>query len=219
MSERYQKVFTGAEDLYVENAPIVIRASALLKDTETGKMIAQIKMKNVSGKTISYVKISITQLDSIHQPIDKAIAFEYLDLSVKDTEEFGAKKPILLPKHSTRSFNVGVSHVAFADGTVWSSDNNDWHESEKASFILKEYEILKSKEAEETYREASTLSRSHKKEDIQKAISLFTSIQNEKNVSEEIRCCQEKMTELELKKIATVVLCVCFLFALLSFVI
>ena len=77
MSERYQHVFTGSENLYVNGAPIVIRACALLKDTETGKMIAQLKLRNVSGKQISYAKVAITQLDSIHQPIDKAIAFEY----------------------------------------------------------------------------------------------------------------------------------------------
>ena len=58
MSERYVKVFTCDENLYSENAPVIIRAGALLKDTETGRMIAQLKLQSIS-KTYGPVRTLI----------------------------------------------------------------------------------------------------------------------------------------------------------------
>ena len=55
MSERYIKVFAGKENLYLEGAPVIILASALLKDTQTGKMLAQLKLQNISEKSISMI--------------------------------------------------------------------------------------------------------------------------------------------------------------------
>ena len=159
MGERYIKVFSGNENLYIEAAPIIIRASALLKDTTTGKMIAQLKFQNISDKNISYVKIAITQLDAINNLLENEISFEYLDLSVSSKEEFGSKKPIPLPNASTRSFCVGVSHVGFSDGTVWTSDNTDWQSAGEDSDIVKEFA------ADNTYKTAVILSKSEKKED------------------------------------------------------
>ena len=69
MSERYVKLFTGDVDLYSDNSPIIIRACALLKDIETGKSIAQLKLQNLGPKTISYVKAIVTPFDTIGAPL------------------------------------------------------------------------------------------------------------------------------------------------------
>lgn len=191
MSERYIKVFAGNENLYLEGAPVIILASALLKDTQTGKMLAQLKLQNISGKSISYVKISITQLDAVKNPLSKAIPFEYLDLSVSDKEEFGSKKPLPLPNSSTRSFGVGVSHVGFSDGTVWTSDNTDWQSAKQDS------NIIKSLEAEKTYKAAVALSKNNSYDDVSKAKELFESIASIKDVTIEVKMCDEKLIELE----------------------
>ena len=193
MAERYIKVFSGDENLHTDGAPVVIRASALLKDTETGKMIAQLKLQNISGKSISYVKLAVTPLDSVKAPIGDPIVFEYLDLSVADKDEFGAKKPLHLPNPSTRSFRVGVSLVGYADGTVWNSDNTDWQsaaeDSDAANIVM----------AEDTYKKAAALAKSEKKEDLEEAQALFESISQVKDVSIEINNCRERINELSLK--------------------
>lgn len=194
MSERYIKVFSGNENLYADNAPIVIRASALLKDTETGRIIAQIKLQNVSGKTISYVKTRITQLDALKNPIDKVVAFEYLDLAVADKEEFGSKKPLPLPNSSTRSFCVEICNVGFADGSTWTSDHADWKPMTEESAAVNAVAIA------DTYNKARALSKSGKAEVLQQAIEIFESISDKKDVSAEIHACEKKIEKIRKRK-------------------
>lgn len=190
MSERYQRVFSGDENLYIENAPVVIRASALLKDTQTGKMIAQLKLQNMSGKKITYVKASVTQLDAVKKTIGSAVEFEYLDLEIADKEEFGSKKPLTLPSTSTRSFTVGITHVGFSDGTVWASELVDW------KVAGADCAISKAVETEKIYREALDFHKNNTLHAQQQATKMFESIQKDKDVSIEIGWCDEKIAQL-----------------------
>ena len=52
MSERYSRLFALPADIYAEGAPVVIAAGALLKDNQTGKTIAQIKLHSISDEVI-----------------------------------------------------------------------------------------------------------------------------------------------------------------------
>lgn len=101
MSERYIKVFAGGNNLYADNAPVVIPASALLKDSVTGKMIAQLKILNMSGKTISYVKVGITPLDAVGNPLGDVLTFEYLVLQcwIKRSLALRSRFPLPIRPH------------------------------------------------------------------------------------------------------------------------
>ncbi len=187
MSERYERVFTGEENLYLDKAPVVIRASALLKDTQTGKLVAQLKLQNVSDQKISYVKIAITSFDAIKNPLSEAQVFEYLDLSVGNMEEFGAKTPIRIPNASARSFTVGVTHVGFADGSVWIDEKGVWDSAADGSNIVKKIE------AEIVYKKAKKLLASQCENDVIRAKDLLISIQSQKDVLHEISLCEGKI--------------------------
>ena len=50
MSERYSKLFSLPENLYAEGAPVIVSAGNLLKDNQTGKVLAQLKIKNITEK-------------------------------------------------------------------------------------------------------------------------------------------------------------------------
>ena len=127
MSERYQKVFSRAENLYSDNAPVIIRAYTLLKDTQTGRMSAQLKLQNISKKTISSVKVQITPYNAIKIPLEHPIEFEYSNLSIGAKEEFGTNQPIPLPNAATRSFAICVLAVGFANGSNWTCTSAaDW---------------------------------------------------------------------------------------------
>ena len=52
MSERYTKVYECPQNVYSENSPVVISAGALLKDNQTGKILAQLKIRNITNKVI-----------------------------------------------------------------------------------------------------------------------------------------------------------------------
>ena len=45
MSERYAKLSHLPENLYMEGSPVIIAAGALLKDNQTGRVIAQLKLR------------------------------------------------------------------------------------------------------------------------------------------------------------------------------
>ena len=191
MSERYIKLFSSKENLYAKDSPVVIRAGALLKDSQTGKMIAQLKFQSVSEKTISYLKIAISQLDAVNNPLGEPVAFEYLDLSVGYRKEFGSKKPLPLPNASARGFVVGVSTVGFADGSVWTCDDPDWQPMVNDSAVARLMQV------ESRYEEALALFQSDRVDDVKKALEYFTEIRDEKDVTVEIAQCENKIQELQ----------------------
>ena len=194
MSERYVNVFSGAENLYVDGAPLVIRATALLKDLKVDRMIAQLKFQNFSGKNITYVKVVITPLDSINKPLGDAVPFEYLDLSATDKEIFGSKTPIVLSNSSARAFKVGVTHVGFGDGTVWTSEQDDWKSVDAES------EIAKSVSAEDTYKKALELLNTNNLENVQNAKKLFETLADSRDVTLEIDQCDKFLEDYTAKK-------------------
>lgn len=138
MSERFERLFSLPENSYSKGSPVVVAAGALLKDTETGKIIAQLKLKSISAKTIKAVKVVLSPLDTVGNPLEGIVACEYLDLNVQRDEEFGQKKAIFLANPSTRSFLAEVTEVAFADNEVWTSTNNLWHQLPKYETLDKE---------------------------------------------------------------------------------
>ena len=126
MSERYSSLFRLPENLYSEGAPVLIAAGALLKDNQTGNIIAQLKLKNIGEKHIKAVKVAIFPMDSVNRPLGDTIVYDYLDLDIKRDEDFGQKNPIRLSDASTRAYAAKVAEVSFADNTVWSASDAPW---------------------------------------------------------------------------------------------
>ena len=119
MSERYSRLFSLPTNLYTEGSPVLIAAGALLKDNQTGKVLAQLKFRNISQKAIQSVKVKVNACDTAGCPLAGMDSFSYLDLSVEANEEFGQSKPIYLPDATTRAFSVEILSVVFADHEVF----------------------------------------------------------------------------------------------------
>ncbi len=126
MSERYSKVFALSENLYATDSPIIIEAGALQKDNQTGGILAQIKMKNISAKVIKAVKVKLTLFDVAGNILADGVEQQYLDLRVVRDESFGSKSAIKLKESTTRSFAVNSIEVVFEDGSVWNGTANPW---------------------------------------------------------------------------------------------
>lgn len=126
MSERYSKLFSLPENLYAEGSPVIIAAGALLKDNQIGRVIAQLKLRNISSKTIKAATVSLLPLNTVGKPLGKAVRYEYLDLSSTRDTDFGSKSAIPLPDASTRSFSVAVAEVIFTDNSVWNANDAAW---------------------------------------------------------------------------------------------
>lgn len=126
MSERYSKLFSLPENLYTEGSPVIIAAGALLKDNSTGNVLAQLKLCNISSKTIKAATLSIKPLDTAGVSLGDAVCYQYLDLQVDRDIDFGQKTAIRLPNSATRSFIVIVSEVIFTDNSIWHGEDQPW---------------------------------------------------------------------------------------------
>ena len=126
MSERYSKLFSLPENLYAEGSPVIIAAGALLKDNQTGRVIAQLKLRNISSKTIKAATVSLSLMNTAGNPLGESVRYEYLDLSSTRDTDFGSKSAILMPDITTRSFSTMVAEIIFADNSVWNANDATW---------------------------------------------------------------------------------------------
>lgn len=126
MSERYSKLFSLPENLYMEGSPVIIAAGALLKDNQTGRVVAQLKLCNISPKTIKAAAVSLLPLNTVGKPLGESVRYEYLDLSSTRDTDFGSKSAIPMPDITTRSFSAAVVEVIFTDNSVWNADDAAW---------------------------------------------------------------------------------------------
>ena len=126
MSERYSKVFSLPENFYAEGAPVIIAAGALLKDNQTGWVVAQLKLRNISPKTIKAATVCLFPMNTAGQPLGDAVRYEYLDLSSTRDTDFGSKSAIPMPDKTTRYFSAAVVEVIFTDNSVWNANDAAW---------------------------------------------------------------------------------------------
>ena len=126
MSERYARLFSLPENLYQPGSPVMILAGALLKDNQTGGILALMKFKNVGTKPIRGLKVRFFPQDLTGIDLDQPLEHQYLDLNAARDGEFGQKEPVAFPNAVTRAFRVEVYQVVFADGTLWNQEQSQW---------------------------------------------------------------------------------------------
>lgn len=118
MAERFEKLFSLPPNLYSKGSPVIISAGSLLKDTETGKIVVQIKFHSVSFTPIKALKIDIAAYDVSGKEIEGVNDYQYLDLKINNGEEFGSNKAIVLPNTVARSFSINNISVVFSNGST-----------------------------------------------------------------------------------------------------
>lgn len=128
MNERYSKLYSLPQNLYADEMPVVISAGALLKDNLTGKVLAQLKIKNIDDRAIKALTVRLHMFDIASKPLGDSFEYQYLDLDVQRNMEFGTQTPIFLPDHTARSYSVSVVHIIFSDNEEWVNQNEscDW---------------------------------------------------------------------------------------------
>ena len=131
MSERYSRLFSMPENLYTEGSPVIIAAGALLKDNQSGRVIAQLKLRNISPKIIKAATVSLLPLNTVGKPLGEAVRYEYLDLSSTRDTDFGSKSAIPMSDITTRSFSAAVVEVIFTDNSIWNANDAVWEALKK----------------------------------------------------------------------------------------
>ena len=121
MSERFTRLFALPEEQYAEGSPLLIEAGALLLDNQNGRLIAQLKLKNLGEMVVQAVKIRLWLQDPAGRPLGEPLVYNYLDQSAGRGDSFGAKNPIPVTESSTRIFRAELLEVIFADGSLWTA--------------------------------------------------------------------------------------------------
>ena len=123
MEERFERLYKLPDNLYIEGSPIIISAGVLLKDNATGNAVAQIKFHSVTENIIKAVKVSLCAYDVSSTEVQGVNNYQYLDLSIRNGQEFGSNKAIVLPSMVTRSFAISGITVIFSDDSQWQCKN------------------------------------------------------------------------------------------------
>lgn len=118
MSGRFEKLYALQNDLYSDGAPIIVSAGALLKDTETGRIIVQMKYHSLSATPIIALKVGISAYDIEGKQLEGIGEYQYLDLNISIGQDFGANKAIVMPNATTRSFEISNITAIMSNGAT-----------------------------------------------------------------------------------------------------
>lgn len=104
------------------SSPIEIERGAILFDKSIKTNILQLKLANISDKTIKSVYIKIFCYDDSGDKIttndSDYLEYAYIDINCSLHEFFGTKSPIILPSTSIRKFEIYINKVVLEDETV-----------------------------------------------------------------------------------------------------
>lgn len=121
MAERYSKLFSLDSALYSPDAPVMVAAGALLKDSYSAHTLAQIKYINLSQETVVSLKVRITLFNAAGEKLPQQVEYQYPELNAPQDAEFGRNVAVVLPKENVCSFSVSVTGAAFAGGGRWTA--------------------------------------------------------------------------------------------------
>ena len=121
--ERYTSLYRLPQSQYTAGSPVLLAAGTLLKDTQTGAVLAQLKMQSLSTEPIRAVMVAVNASDISGAPLEGVAEYQYLDLSVRRDDTFGQHQAIVLPDANTRCIAVRCTRVVFANGKSWEEDS------------------------------------------------------------------------------------------------
>lgn len=123
MGERYTIIARLKPNEYINGCPVILENGALLFDTVTKKILAQLKFQIISDKKIWYVSISVQEQDAVGKVLGiQKHEYSYINAGVG--EYFGEQVPIYLESTHIRSCAVSVEKVVFEDNTEWLNEKN-----------------------------------------------------------------------------------------------
>lgn len=123
-SGSFEKIVLSNAVLY--GAPIMIDEAKIIADASVAKTV--VKFKNVSGKDIVALRMSVAGFDSFDSATGIIENVQYIDFNAPDGTFFGTDKIIQLGTPDTRKAQYLVSTVMFSDNTRWDNNSIDWRQ-------------------------------------------------------------------------------------------
>lgn len=114
---RYARMYALPQPISFPNAPISVEAGALLWDSVENRALAQLKLKNISQKTVTAVTLAVVTLDASDVSLETKL-HTYSALAAGSGAEFGQDEGIAL-SGAAASFTVNLLSVDFSTGERW----------------------------------------------------------------------------------------------------
>lgn len=86
---RYATVYRLPENLHSEDAPVIVEAGVVLEDTQKGKKLVQLKMKNISMASIQKVVVRILTINAEGNIIGQPVMADYVEVNAVPNTSFG----------------------------------------------------------------------------------------------------------------------------------
>ncbi|MDR0854118.1 MAG: hypothetical protein LBN34_07100 [Clostridiales Family XIII bacterium] len=154
--ERYQRVGEITAPIYSQDCSVLIMATSILLDTQTGNAMAQIKYKSLSENVVKAIFVDVQCFDVSGNELDGIVDFQYLDLNIGSHNEFGSKTPIKLPDSRTRRIIVKIRKIMYQVGGLKElPENAEWKTVPKQENLI---DSLGSPELVEQYIRETSIS-------------------------------------------------------------
>lgn len=123
MSTRYVERYRLPGRRYTKSSPVILSDGALLEDTETPRLVVQLKFKSISPRIISRLTVAVLCYGADGVELERR-AFTYGNLRIRQGREFGQFTALALPVSEAQSFAAIVISAVFADGARWTREQS-----------------------------------------------------------------------------------------------
>ncbi|MEG1015286.1 MAG: hypothetical protein RSI33_13670, partial [Clostridia bacterium] len=124
MPAQLKEILKQTIPYHQQGAPLLLAAHAVYEDSATGRLIAQLKWRNISRQTVQAVNVTLQCRDSFGAALE-ASTYQYMDVSAAPQGIFGTQNAIELSSIRTRACGVSITAVSFADGSIWYATGDD----------------------------------------------------------------------------------------------
>ena len=124
--DHYQKLYGIPGALYQRGCPVLIESGRIFRDTETGRLLVRLKIRNLGKKAVVSCGVSILGIGSDGRRTEKTESILYSGTAARRGTAFGTGTLIRLSADSTRKIEPAVTEIEFEDGTVWEADSTVW---------------------------------------------------------------------------------------------
>ena len=143
MAERFTRVFNLKSKMVFEEK-VAVAAGSLLRDNANGKMLVQLKFKNMAPVVLKSVKIVAVGLLEDGSADGERVSFEYKELNLSPEEEGGQKIPVYLKGKEATALAVKIVDAEFEEEDLLELPD-ELEMPEAPSEVSKEREIAPAK--------------------------------------------------------------------------
>ena len=119
-NSRYSRLKEISIETVKIDCPVEITKGALLLDNDINKTLLQLKLLNISDKSVTSVFIKVFCFDAAGDEIIgiEPVEFAYLDIDVNPKATFGERTPVVLDS-MVRNVKISIEKVTTKDGSTW----------------------------------------------------------------------------------------------------